>query len=221
MDFDGVPSQSYFELAIKTLLGVAFVVGAPFGMYSLYKNVSQGRASRNWTETTVTVEKSEVVVDQSGRRISYNPSVTYTFEDNGKTYTSNRIAFQNAAAGIRLSAEDVCAKYSVGSKHKGYFDPENADEAVLESGSSLWGYVLLILPLLLLLAGIFMVKENGLALREKWQQGGGRKSPKKKRKRPVRRRPVEDDFDTEPAPAPPRKRRSSQTSPRQRRQRNE
>ncbi|MCA9073305.1 MAG: DUF3592 domain-containing protein [Planctomycetaceae bacterium] len=217
MDFDGDPSQTYFELVIKTLLGLFFVLGMPFGIYSTIKNVNQGRASSNWTETTVTVVKSEVVTNHSGRRISYNPSVKYTYEHNGKTYSSSRIAFQNAAAGLRGSAEDVCAKYSVGSKHTGYFDPENPEEAVLETGVSFWGYALLLLPPILLLAGIFMVKENGLALRDKWQQGSRKKSPKKKRKRARRCPSDEEDFD---APAP-RRRRPSQTPPRQRRPRSD
>ena len=100
MNLDGDPSQSYFELVLKTFMGAGLVEMFPFGMYSTYQNVSQGRARRNWTEITMTIVKSEVVVDHAGPRTSYQPTVAYRYKYEGKTYTATRIAFHRTESRI-------------------------------------------------------------------------------------------------------------------------
>jgi hypothetical protein len=177
--FDGNPDDTYFQIVVKVVFGVALLVGSPFMAYSVLRGFSNASKSNSWHETTVTIVKSEVVPESDGD--GFKPSVEYTFEHEGKTYKSSRIAFRGLGGPTRGLAEGRTEKYAVGSQHKGYFDPANPDEAVLEKGTSWFHYLLLVIPLGTLGAGFFMVKENWQALVEK--KGGKNRSRKSGKKR--------------------------------------
>ncbi len=221
--FDADSNDSYFAMGLKTLVGVVLIVASPFIAYSVFKNMTQGNKSRHWQETTVTIIKSQVRADHAGRGTSFIPDVSYHYQHNGKTYRGNRIKIWGSGEITHSAAEKVCQKYALNTTHKGYFDPENPDQAVLIKGAGWLSYLLIWIPFCTLPGGYIMVKENMQAFKEKRRLIKKGNTTKRNRKRPARTRSEDEDFDEddfdEQETRKTSRRRPSQQPPRQSRRR--
>ena len=116
----------------------------------------------NWPSTTGKITSSSV--RKETRRESnktstvYYPSVQYRYQIDGRPYTSSRIAFGNASGGRKSFAQDVAEKYPSGQKVTVYYDPDDPQYAILETGFT-WNSIFIFLGgIVFFAAGILCLK---------------------------------------------------------------
>jgi hypothetical protein len=111
------------------MFSLIFFVAFPFLMWKAWQTHQTAKASAAWPTTTGTITK----VERFKRLLRSLPRVGYTYEVDGKSYTSERISF---AAGYRPKEVDaILGRYTVGQTVPVAYLTSNPSEAVLEPGS--------------------------------------------------------------------------------------
>ncbi len=117
------------------LLGLAWM-----GLFAFihFRAVAKAKASETWPTTSGQVLTSAVVEEESNDRDGssttwYNPAVTYSYNAGTGTLQASRIRFANMRKGSRKKAEEIIARYPVGSTPVVRYNPEKPSEAVLET----------------------------------------------------------------------------------------
>ena len=101
-----------------------------------FRAVAKANASETWPTAMGKVVRSEVIVeeDKDGEGTTwYNPVVAYSYNVAGETIECSRIRFANMRRGSRKKAEEILARYGAGDSVTVRYNPEKANEAVLES----------------------------------------------------------------------------------------
>jgi hypothetical protein len=121
------------------MLSIGFlVVGAILLLIGLYQR-KKVAASQAWPSTQGTIvdtrvrERAAGVDDESSA--SYSPVISYTFEVNGTTHTSDRHAFGRVSYATKGQAERRIANYPKGSRVEVFYNPDKPAESVLERSS--------------------------------------------------------------------------------------
>ncbi len=116
-------------------LGILWVAG--FG-YAHFRAVGKARAAETWPTAVARVISSEVVEEEStdregGTTTWYNPVVTYAYSAGGRELTGRRLRFGNYRFANRRKAEAALAPYPTGATPTVRYNPEKAEECVLET----------------------------------------------------------------------------------------
>ena len=122
-------------------LGIFILVFGLGGIYLIYlgiKNMRKAQASQNWPSTTgqvtgVEVGQSQSTDSEGDRRTSYYPIVRYTYMVNGQTFSGDKLTFgPRSTSGRHAKAQATASRYAPGAPVTVYYNPENAEDAVLE-----------------------------------------------------------------------------------------
>ncbi|HEY1012745.1 MAG TPA: DUF3592 domain-containing protein [Herpetosiphonaceae bacterium] len=98
--------------------------------------------------------------DAKGRATTtYTPLITYRYQVAGEDYESGRI-WAGKSYADQLTAEDMLAKYTVGSTHTAYYNPANPGDSFLERTYSLNAFCA-IGVLALIAGGLFFAVRSG------------------------------------------------------------
>lgn len=118
-------------------------VGVGIGLSIWGWNVLQNaRVSESWPTTSGEILSSSVRVDDDEDGTSYFGDVTFRYAVADLPYTSDTVSFGQYGSN-RSHAEEIVAKYPVGSQVTVYYDPNDAGTAVLEPGVTWSSYFVL------------------------------------------------------------------------------
>lgn len=126
------------------------VAGIPIlvGLYILgraFVHLRSGSQRKAWPHTNGEIVTSEVQISRGADGdLTYFPVVFYRYKVNLVEYKSNIItASAPPSVGMQGYAEALVKKYQVNNKVDVYYDPDNPQEAVLETGISIAGILLI------------------------------------------------------------------------------
>jgi hypothetical protein len=129
---------------MRIILGLLFVV-LVVQLFRLIVESAGALAALNWPATNGTVEASSVQeVHWHRGGPGYLPTVSYTYEVDGKPFTSSRIWVHEFDGSLEW-AQRTAARFPVGATVKVYYDAEDAELSLLlpEIPWNLFGYVAL------------------------------------------------------------------------------
>lgn len=123
--------------------------------------VIQAQASTSWPTADGKVLRSEVRTQRTGNTSSHEPLVIYQYQVEGKSYRRDRPTISRQPSKTTAPAEEVVARYPVGTQVTVYYDAADPATSVLEPGVTLRTAALL-------LAGMAFLGFGGLcyALRD-------------------------------------------------------
>lgn len=136
------------------LAGIALIM-----LLVVVRNALRSSAARRWPVAAGEVISSSLVEEDNDGTIYYHPTIVYRYPVGGKTYEASRLAIGATITGYQRKnkAEEVTARYPVGSSLQVHYHPQKPEEAVLEftstSGPTL---TMLAIVLLVLAAAIFL-----------------------------------------------------------------
>ena len=126
-----------------TMVFLLIFVGVGIGLslwgWSVLQNA---RVSESWPTTTGEILSSNVRIDDDDEGTSYFGDVTFRYVVADLPYTSDNVSF-GQYGGNRSHAEEIVAKYPVGSQVTVYYDPNEVETAVLEPGVTWSSYLLI------------------------------------------------------------------------------
>ncbi len=133
------------------LFGIAMTVYAAL-------NLSKGGSASNWPTTEGKILESKMEKGTSGtgsnRTIQWYPTVKYRYEVDASTYEGDRIIFGSSAELPSATLD----RYPVGATVKVFYNPDNPETAVLQTGSTSSMYLYVILgPILAIIGTILLV----------------------------------------------------------------
>lgn len=128
--------------------GVFLLVGGSFLLFGLlFAGLGlllngAGLESENWptVEGTITVSRVRSYED-SDQNTMYEADVEYDYIAKDRRLTGNRITAIAVANSSRRVIEDLIAPYPVGSAVTVYYDPDNPERSVLETGGGEFSWV--------------------------------------------------------------------------------
>ncbi len=118
---------------------VAVGIGLSIWGWNVLQNA---RVSESWPTTTGEILSSNVRIDDDDEGTSYFGDVTFRYVVADLPYTSDNVSF-GQYGGNRSHAEEIVAKYPVGSQVTVYYDPNEVETAVLEPGVTWSSYFLI------------------------------------------------------------------------------
>ena len=162
-----------FDAFLRLAGYVTLLLIAPLGglcMYSAVAQHQQGSAARDWptTEGEVTSASVRTEITTETRRSAgrygggtsstesrtYHADIHYVYTVDGTQYEAGRVVVDEFGTGDRGRAEQIIAKYPVGSKVTVYYDPKRPSVTVLEPGTSGGSVTLFVFGLVFLTAAV-------------------------------------------------------------------
>lgn len=144
--------------------GTAFllIIGLGFTLYGGFM-VMQALDSNSWPSVTGEVLESYVTSSQGGSQggTTYKPFVVYEYVVGGTTYKAAVVKLgDTSSSSIYSTHQKVVDKYPVGASVIVFYDPEDPQNAALETGLN---FVVLILfgIGLAMIGGFFVMKKKG------------------------------------------------------------
>lgn len=104
--------------------------------------LQKARVSESWPQAQGEIVSSEVRRSDDENGSSYSGDVTFEYVVADSRYSSDNVSF-GQYSGNRSHAEEIVAKYPVGSRVTVYYDPEDVATAVLEPGVTWSSYFLI------------------------------------------------------------------------------
>ncbi len=147
--------------ARHAMLGLGLViVGAAILNYGLGQ-ITQAKKSAGWPFVTGTVIKSEkekhtTTEDTKSNKKNvtyYLAMITYEYQIDGNTHTSDRVAFGGRD---RNQTVEYLNKYPAGKSVAVYYDPDRPEEAVLEKGLKKKSYTIPIVGAVFIILGLLI-----------------------------------------------------------------
>ena len=106
--------------------------------YVHFRAVAKAKAAESWPLAGGRVQSSEVRVEESSDRDGgsttwYNPIVRYSYTAGGREHQGNRLRFGNPRSASRNKADAAIVPYPPGASVMVRYNPEDPEEAVLET----------------------------------------------------------------------------------------
>lgn len=137
------------------------------------RNRKKASESLSWSETTGTVVKSSIRVEdsvfssddnQGESQPMYSADINYTYQVGSMLHTSDRLSFSGKSSySKREKAEEFTSRYPEGSRPPVFYNPNKPHEAVLDrsaKGSCIFfwaGTAFLSIGVIALIVGIFVL----------------------------------------------------------------
>ena len=121
------------------LIFMAVGIGISIWGWSVFQDA---RASESWPATNGEILSANVREDNDDEGTSYYGDVSFRYVVNDSVYTSDTVSF-GQYGGTRNHAEEIVARYPVGSQVTVYYDTNEPETAVLEPGVNSGSYLLL------------------------------------------------------------------------------
>lgn len=116
--------------------------------------LKKGVASESWYKTEGTIISSDISIDYSEGDELYGAHVEYRYKVDDVDYTSDNISFGDYNSSSKKPAQKILAKYYVGKTVVVYYNPEKPSEALLEPGTTIFHYLIILLGLLPIITAI-------------------------------------------------------------------
>jgi|YNPMSStandDraft_1061717.scaffolds.fasta_scaffold25021_2 hypothetical protein len=143
---------SNFDPVVLSVL--VFLVFISPGLLFLFYGLSQRKKiiqSQAWSNTTGIISSRKIDTDYYNHW--FYPSVTYSYEVNGRSFVHSRIRFGSPIRFRRKQdAEDYLANFPIGKKVLVYYNPERPQDSVLSKTQSS-NNAMIFISLLMLLSG--------------------------------------------------------------------
>lgn len=167
--FDAGENDARGLMLAKAVFGIVLALAAPFVAYATTRTFLKASRSNSWPQAEATVTRSEVTTDfpVGARGPQFDPKVDYRFAAGGKPYVGNTIAFRGVVSASKPEADAVAAKYTVGTRHPVYYDPADPAASVLERGAHWLTYAGLVIPVVMLIVGVLLAREQVAGLRRR------------------------------------------------------
>lgn len=140
------------------------LVGIPLLIVGVVSR-KRAKAALSWPTIQGEVTGSAVVQhtdnDSEYSSTSYEPVIEYIYSLMGQSYTGKRIAYGANSFNLK-KAQEIAAKYPVGSPVVVHYNPEKPAECTLETSASggkvfsIIGYILVPLGFILFIVGLFL-----------------------------------------------------------------
>ncbi|MDD4205780.1 MAG: DUF3592 domain-containing protein [Candidatus Delongbacteria bacterium] len=169
------PKAKFFFGRIFPLIFVA--VG--FGLFwKGSSDMEMAKKSETWPTVEGKILSSEVVRKTSsssngGSSTTYHAEVEYEYTIDGKRYFSDRVSFGQYGSSDRGHAAGIVNIYSPGETATVYYNPEDYNLAVLETGAGFGSWMMLIIGSIFGIAGIVMFWKLPATMNKKLEQNSG------------------------------------------------
>lgn len=153
-------AQRRYDVVAFGLLFLSLVGYFSYGyVRSYWRQVQAARSYRAVPAVVVSADVAERGSSATTRGTSYMPRIVTRYDTAGQSYESDRYFFTGTGWRDRASAQDVVARYPVGSVVEVYVDPDDPRSAILDrtppDSRAAWPLVALILfPLGLIVYGL-------------------------------------------------------------------
>ncbi len=116
----------------KILYSVLFIIGLGLCGYGI-QMLNDANESKKWPQSEGVVTSSEIIKSSDSDGTSYRAKITYNYQVDDKTYSSNKISFGEYSSPNKNKAQDIIDKFPVGNVTV-FYDPEDPARSVLEPG---------------------------------------------------------------------------------------
>jgi hypothetical protein len=125
------------EVVVPTLLSLVAILVGLSCIHDYFKTKRKIADAQQWPFVLGTVDSSQIKEEISnnskgGSSHYYFPDVVYRYRAVGKDLTGKAISFVRVGYGSREKAEEVLRKYPVGARIRVLYNPDKAEEAVLD-----------------------------------------------------------------------------------------
>ncbi len=110
------------------------VAGLVFSFFFLVLPIKNVIAARSWVETPCRVLSAQVKSHSDSDGTTYRVDISYRYEFNGKTFTSDRYNFMRFSSSGRSGKQAVVDKYRKAKNPVCFVNPDNPEQAVLVRG---------------------------------------------------------------------------------------
>ena len=107
-----------------------------------WNTLQNAQTSESWPTTVGQVLSSNVRTDNDDDGTSYFGDVTFSYVVDDLLYSSDNVSFGQYGSGNRSHAQGIVDRYPEGSRVTVYYDPADAETAVLEPGVTWSSYML-------------------------------------------------------------------------------
>ena len=141
---------------LSVLVGLGMLAAMVAGMI-------KKRKAASWPTTEASILKSEVTLKEfggdGGGRCRYVAMVEYAYEVDGEAYECSNISGFNETDGFsdESAAQRIADRYPEGGTATAWYNPESPGEALLSIALSVSDFLWLLLPVVMIVMGIFMV----------------------------------------------------------------
>ena len=135
------------------------LIAGPIFAWNGMSDVFTALSAKNWPTVQGAVLTSNVETSRGSKgRRSYAPSITYRYEVDGKRYEGNRIDYGDRGSSSQGKAIAISMKYPQGRDVTVHYRKSAPEESVLEVGTSLSNWIVLVMGLIFTVVGIFSAK---------------------------------------------------------------
>jgi hypothetical protein len=114
------------------LVGLIFAAaGLFFFWFITLSPFLQARASADWVQAECEITFSELDIDRSGDGTTYRPDIHFSYNVDGQEYESETFDFTELNQ-PRSRCEEIIQQHPVGQQEVCFYNPNQADEAVIE-----------------------------------------------------------------------------------------
>ncbi len=127
-------------------------------------SLARGQHSMGWQPVMATVESSRIVPAEGVRAVQqqWRLDVRYRYVHQGEEYLGHRLTFGRGHTVDRMSlARQQRAAFFPGARVTAWIDPDTPEQAVLERGLSQWLSVFIACGVLLVCAGLHLMRLAG------------------------------------------------------------
>jgi hypothetical protein len=107
--------------------------------------IKTAQASVDWPTVDGTIESSELKMEErmenQQQHTEYRAVIEYSYEVGGKRFRTNNVAFGALSSSSRSAIQEIVDRYPVGKRVTVHYDPQSAENAVLEPGASADAYM--------------------------------------------------------------------------------
>ncbi len=137
-------------------MGLIFTLaGALIFYFFAFPPLKYAYQSKSWPTTNGTITRSEVDSWMKEGKSQYDARISYSYEVDGKKYTSPKIYSSGSYSGGNISkAKDLINEFPSGKSVDVFYDPDVPESAVLKPGISGKDVLMAALPLIFLIIGL-------------------------------------------------------------------
>jgi len=137
-------------------IGVMVIVGGILCFLMGFACYKHSLKSLNWPTTYGTVTSSKVVHKVVGTVNQYIATVEYNYNVRNNEYTGDKIDV-GPVGSLPWLEEEKIKPYQVGARVQVYYNPQDHSEAILEPGVKSGTIWWLVVPIIIIVAGIFQL----------------------------------------------------------------
>jgi hypothetical protein len=120
--------------------------------------VYKGASSSSWPVITGVIRSSELKSsehrDKGISSTTYTAKLQYEYSVDGKSFTSGRFCFGDFGSSDGKRAQKICSRYPSGTSVQVHYNPAHHEESTIQTGSTWFMNLWLVLGLLLALSGV-------------------------------------------------------------------